>query len=209
MTIDKDTLGKRAVQALEKNKFAAAYFPERENAIRHIIGLVPEGSIVGIGGSATEKALDIGGKLAEKGCTIDDHNKPGLTKEEKVAIRYRQLASDVFICSSNAVTLTGELVNKDGTGNRVAAMFFGPKKVIVIVGTNKLVEDLDEAENRIRTKAAPLNNQRLALPNPCTTTGECGDCNTKTRICNIKTIISRCPPLTEIHVVIIGEDLGY
>lgn len=202
-------LGERAVRALEKNRFSAAYFPDRESAVAHIVSLVPEGSSVGIGGSRTEKDLDVGGKLKAKGCAILDHNLPGLSKEERTATRYRQLAAEVFICGTNALTLKGELVNTDGTGNRVAAMIFGPKRVIVIAGGNKIVRDLDEAHARIKRLAAPLNNKRLELDNPCVRTGECMDCNNATRICNVTTIISRCPSLTDIHVIIIGEDLGY
>lgn len=204
-----EALGQRAVKALEKNRFSAAYFADRASAVRHILSLVPEGANVGIGGSATEKSLDVGGKLKSKGCAVFDHNLPGLSAEEKVAIRHKQLAVDVFISSSNAVTLKGELVNTDGAGNRVAAMIFGPKRVIVVVGANKLVRDLDEAHKRIKMLAAPLNNKRLGTPNPCTVTGECADCHNDTRICNVTTIMSRKPSLTDIHVVIIGEDLGF
>ena len=201
------TLGQRAVKALEKNKFAAAYFPDAESAVSHILGLVPEGVSVGVGGSMTIQALGLTGKLP--GRTILDHNVPGLPKDEVREIRYKQLASDVFLTGTNAVTLKGELVNVDGTGNRVAAMFFGPKKIIVIAGANKIVRNLDEAQARIRMIAAPLNNKRLNLPNPCVQTGECMDCNNATRICNVTTIISRCPSLSEIHVILIGGQYGY
>jgi hypothetical protein len=204
-----ETLGKRAAAALEKHGFTASCFPDGASAVRHLLELVPEGASVGLGGSATSKTLELGAKLALKKCTVLDHNLPELTVEERNKIRYRQMLSDVFICSSNAVTLKGELVNVDGTGNRVAAMIFGPKKVIVVAGTNKIVRDLDEADKRIKLVAAPMNNKRLGIQNPCATLGECADCNNSSRICNITTIISRRPSLTDFHVLIVGESLGF
>lgn len=203
------TLGKRAVQALERNGFKAAYFPDRESAAAHILALVPEGASVGIGGSQSERALGIAAKLESGNHAIHDHGRPGLSKEEKTAIRYRQMVSDVFICGTNALTLKGELVNTDATGNRVAAMIFGPKRVIVIAGINKIVRDADEAQARIRMTAAPMNNKRLETGNPCVQSGECADCRSASRLCNITTVISRCPPLTDFHVVLVGEELGY
>lgn len=204
-----ETLGKKTVQALEKNGFTAAYFADREEAVAHILSLVPDGASVGIGGSVTEKTLDLGGKLRGRGCTIHDHNLPDMDPEERKETRYRQLAADVFICSTNALTLAGELFNTDGIGNRVAAMIFGPKKVVVVSGTNKIVKDLAEADSRMKMCAAPKNNKRLETGNPCTEMGFCVDCRNPSRICNVTTIISRRPKLTDFHVIIIGEDLGY
>ena len=105
--------------------------------------------------------------------------------------------------------MDGKLVNVDGTGNRVAAMIFGPGKVIVVAGINKIVRDLGAAEERIRSVAAPVNNSRIGLPNPCVKTGECMDCQGPTRICNVTTIIGKRPNTTEMHVVIVGEDMGF
>lgn len=111
--------------------------------------------------------------------------------------------------STNAIIADGRLVNTDGTGNRVAAMIFGPKKVIVIAGTNKIVENLEEAEARIRMTAAPLNNKRLNRSNPCVTTGHCMDCQGPTRLCNVTTVLYKRPPVPDIHVLVVGEELGY
>ncbi|MDR2800418.1 MAG: lactate utilization protein [Desulfovibrio sp.] len=204
-----DMLGRRAVDALNKNNFTAVYFPGRESAVAHILGLTPDGSAVGIGGSMTERALDLSRKLADKGCTILDHGIGGLSAEERTVIRRKQLLSDVFLCSSNAVTLEGELINCDGNGNRVAAMIFGPKRVIVVAGTNKIVRNRQEGEQRIKLVAAPMNNKRLGFDNPCVQRGECADCRRDTRICNATVILSRRLGLTDLHVVIIGEELGF
>lgn len=100
-------------------------------------------------------------------------------------------------------------MNRDAFGNRVAAMMFGPKKVIILVGTNKIVRDFEEADKRIKMYAAPFNNKKYELPNPCVKTGECMDCSSPKRICNITTVLSRRPPLTDIHIVILGENLGF
>jgi len=204
-----ETRGKKAVEALEKNGFTAAYFPDSARAAAHLLSLVPDGAGVGFGGSMTIKALDIEHALAQKGCTVFDHGKEGLTPEERTALRRKQLSADVFLCSSNAVTMQGEMVNVDGIGNRVAAMMFGPERVIVAVGTNKLVNTLEEAHARIKTVAAPVNNKRINTPNPCVQSGECVDCQSESRICNLTAIIRRRPRLTDIHVLVIGEELGY
>jgi L-lactate utilization protein LutB len=204
-----ETRGKEAVAALEKNGFTAAYFPDRVSAAAHLLSLVKDGASVGLGGSMTIRAMDVGQKLIEKGCTLLDHGKAELSLDEKNAIRRKQLTADVFLCSSNVVTMQGEMVNVDGSGNRVAAMMFGPGRVIIAVGTNKLVNTLEEAHTRIKTVAGPVNNKRLNYANPCVETGKCMDCRSKSRICNLTTIIRRRPPFTDIHVLVIGEELGY
>lgn len=132
-----------------------------------------------------------------------------MTPAEKVDQRYKQLTCEVFLSGTNAITLTWEIVNRDAFGNRVAAMMFGPKKVIIVVGTNKIVRNLEEADKRIKMYAAPMNNKRYETPNPCVTLGECMDCKNPQRICNITTILNRRPPLTDIHVVVLGENLGF
>lgn len=202
-------LGKRVEKALEKNNFAAAYFEGREEALQYILDNIPRDAQVGVGGSSTVREIDLLSVLQEKGYDLFDHNKPGLSPQEKTAERYKQLTSDIFLTSANAITLKGELVNRDGIGNRVASMVFGPKKVIIVAGINKVVKDIEAADERIKLKAAPLNTKRHELPNPCLKTGECADCQGPDRICRITTIIHKRPPLTDIHVVIIGEDLGY
>jgi L-lactate utilization protein LutB len=205
-----DTIGAKAVAALNKNNFNACYVKTRKEAIDHVLGLIPGGATVGMGGSWTTQAeLSLDKTLEERGNTVYNHGKPGLTPEQVADCRHKQLSCDVFLVGSNAVTLDGKLVNVDGAGNRVAAMIFGPKKVVVVAGINKIVRDVAEAEKRIELYAAPLNNRRLAKPNPCVQTGICMDCQGPTRICNITTIIRKRPVLTEFHVVIVGEELGF
>lgn len=204
-----ETLGKKVVEALRKNNFHAEYVATKEEARQKVLSLAADSRSIGVGGSITIKELGVVEQLAAEGKEILDHALPGLKPEESLAIRHKQLTCDCFLSSTNAVTLDGQLVNVDGTGNRVGAMGFGPKKVIVVAGINKAVKDLQAALARIETIAAPLNNKRLNRANPCTKSGVCQDCSASTRICNITTIIRKKPPLTDINVIIVGEELGY
>jgi len=204
-----DVFGEKVVKALEKNNFQAYYFGNRADAVAKVLSLVQPGATVGVGGSWTLKEMNIPDQLEKKGHEVFDHNRPGLTMEQSMALRHKELSCDVFISGTNAITLDGQIVNTDGSGNRVAAMSFGPKKVIVVVGVNKIVPDLDAAMERIEMFAAPVNNKRLDRPNPCTVTGICMDCQGPSRICNITTILHKRPPTMEFHVIIVGEELGF
>lgn len=204
-----DLVGERVAEALRRNDFDAVYCKSAAEAAEEVLRLVPENGTVGLGGSWTVKELGVVEKLKARGNTILDHGAPGLENEERVRIRRAQLTADAFLTGSNAVTMDGRLVNTDGSGNRVAAMIFGPGKVIVVAGVNKIVRDVQEAEERISKTAAPINNRRLNLPNPCVKTGECMNCQGPTRICNVTTILHKRPKLTEMHVILVGEELGF
>jgi hypothetical protein len=199
----------RVVEALKKNGFEAIYFPRRDEAVQFILDAVIPGMSVGCGGSATIKELGIPDKAREKGAKILDHGQAGLTPQEKQEVTRKQLVCDLFLSSTNAVTLDGCLVNVDGNGNRVAALSFGPKKVIVAAGINKICSDVDSAFERIRNCASPMNNKRLRLSNPCAAAGVCLDCNAKSRICRIYSVLKKRPLSADFTVVLIGENLGY
>ena len=117
--------------------------------------------------------------------------------------------ADVFITGANALSLDGQMVNIDGNGNRVAAIIYGPKSVIVIAGMNKVTETLDDAIRRARTVAAPANAQRFAGETPCRNTGVCGDCKSTDCICNQIVITRHCRPAGRIKFIIVGEDIGF
>lgn len=204
-----ETLALQTVAALQKNRFTAAYFPTAAEAVDQLLSIIPPSATVGVGGSWTLIQLEVVEKLEARGNIVLCHHKPGLSPEQILDIRRRQLTCDVFLTSTNALLQDGRLVNTDATGNRVAAMIFGPKKVIVLTGTNKIVASLEEARERIRATAAPANNKRLNRPNPCVKTGYCVDCQGPSRLCNVDTIIHKCPPASDIHVWIAGEELGY
>lgn len=205
----KDTIGEKAVEALKKNNFDAVYFADRGQAVAHVLNYIEAKATVGFGGSMTLAELGIPEQVKAKGAVILNHNLPELSPAEKLEIRRRQLTSDVFLCSTNALTLDGYLVNIDGMGNRVAALTFGPKKVIVVAGVNKICQDVHRAYERIRLIAAPKNNKRLGYENPCTVSGTCADCQSKNRICNVYSVIKKKPLAADITVVVIGEELGY
>ena len=203
------TIGAKAVAALEKNHFTACYCSTRQEAVTQILEWIPAGATVGVGGSWTVNELGILEQLAERGHTVFNHNQPGLNAAQKQEMRLREQTCDVFLTGSNAVTLDGKLVNTDGAGNRVSAMIFGPQKVIVIAGVNKIVKDTAAAEERIKLVASPMNNKRLQLPNPCAASGECMDCQGPNRICNVTVTMHKRPMGTDLAVVIIGEELGF
>ena len=204
----RDALGKKLVKALEKNLFTATYVQSREVATAKLLEMIPTNATIGFGGSVTLAQLGIIAKLEERGNPVQNYLKPGLSPEEMRAIRRQHLLSDVFLSGTNAVTLDGKLVNVDATGNRVGAMLFGPDKVFIVVGINKIVHDVAEAENRVKLWASPPNNKRLGYPNPCAQTGVCVDCQGPTRICNITTILHKKPRQTDLHVIVVGEELG-
>jgi hypothetical protein len=201
--------GQRTVAALKKNGFDALYIPTAALAAEKVLEFVHAGAKVGFGGSFTVKSMNIQELAASRGAVILDHNKPGLGAEEKTKILRAQLTCDLFISSANAVTMEGFLFNVDGNGNRVAALSFGPKKNVVVAGINKVVANLDEAYERLKAYAAPINNIRLQKPNPCVTSGYCADCALPTRICRIYHILKRKPSLSDFTVIIVGEELGF
>jgi L-lactate utilization protein LutB len=204
-----ETLGKAACEALKKNGFEALYVANGREALDRVASMIKPGMRIGFGGSMTVKAIGVQEKAKAIGAEILDHNAPGLDAGTKMEILRAQLVCDLFVSGSNAITLEGDIVNVDGNGNRVAALTFGPKKIVVVVGANKVVRDIDEALARVETTAAPMNNKRLDKPNPCVKTGTCEDCRGETRICRIYQILRRKPSLSDFTVIVVGESLGF
>lgn len=211
-TIFKDIYFKRcqlALTALKANGFEVIYADNSKEALDKVMFLIPKEAKVGIGGSVTVRDIGLVEAIEKQNNTIFmDWGKP-IELKEKLKVRKESLTSDVYLTSSNAITLQGQLVNIDGTGNRVSAMVFGPKKVIIIAGANKLVDTIDEALARIRNIAGPLNGKRLNLNTPCALTGKCTDCNSPDRMCRITVILEKKPNLSDITIVLVGENLGY
>ncbi len=200
---------KKAVEKLKAHEFKAIYVETREGAVQEIWKYITPKLRIGIGGSLTIRELGILEKLEEQGNTVYNHWKPGLSKENVLEIRKLQMTSDLFLSSVNAITLNGELVNIDGIGNRVNSINFGPGKVILVVGYNKIVDDVQEAIHRIKNFAAPLNARRLNIDVPCAKVGKCVDCNSPNRICRVTVIHERKPSLTDILIILVGEELGF
>jgi len=200
----------KAVESLGKNGFTAIYCPTPDDAIAAVLAEAADASTVGFGGSMSVASLKVQSLLEEQGKEILNHGNPAFTREQKMEIMRRQLTCDLFLTGSNALTLNGELVNIDATGNRVAAMFFGPRKVVVVVGRNKLVDGTPfDAIIRVKNQATPPNAKRLSFNTPCARTGFCSDCNSPDRLCRVTTIIDRKPRATEMVVLVVNAELGF
>jgi L-lactate utilization protein LutB len=201
-----------AVRKLRHNGFEALYVPDAAAAFREVMQRIPAGACIGMGDSLTLAELGIIRALEEGGHDLLNPWQKGITRDESLHLRRRSLTADVFLTGSNAVTLDGKLVNIDGLGNRVAGMIFGPLRVIVAVGANKLVADTPQALARIKSISAPVNARRhdFAPANrpPCAETGFCMDCNVPQRICCNTVVIEGCREKGRTTVIIVGIPLG-
>lgn len=204
-----EKLGEQTTANLIKHKFDAHFVPNRAEAKKLILDMMSEYESFGFAGSATTRELGLIEEVEKQGKQIFNHHIPGLDFEQNLEHRKGQGSSDCFLCSANAVSATGEIVNVDGVGNRTNAMSFGPKKVIIVAGMNKVAEDLSGALDRVKNVAGPMRAKSLGMKTPCAETGVCNDCNVPQRICNITTILHRKPALTDISVVLINESIGY
>lgn len=194
--------------ALKKNNFGCSVFGDCAQAADHILKMVGTGKQVGLGGSVTIKTLGLIEKLQAAGNTLITHT-PGMDRETKIKTWLKAQNSDFYFASPQAVTMKGELVMLDGNGNRVAACIYGPKKVVLVAGSNKLVNDLEQGLWRTKNVSAIANNIRLKRNNPCVKTGRCEDCASPERICNVLTVFYKKPAMTDIEVVLVNEELGY
>jgi len=200
-------LGQQVVQALNAKRFMAQFAATKEEAFQAVLALIKDTDTVGMGGSTTMEELLLKEELEKRGNVVYNHQ--GLPSEEARIVRCKELTADVFLASTNAVTLAGELINVDGSGSRVAAMSFGPRRVILVVGANKIVKDEAEGRKRIELYAAPMNASRLGCKTPCVATGVCVNCNSPERICMITSIIHMAPRGSAFYIIVVGEDLGY
>lgn len=197
------------INNLKRNGFDIHFFQDTDEAKKFILDITIPYNSFGIGGSNTIRSLNIVEELKKQGKIIYDHWQDGLSKEEDLKIRLAQGRCDCFLCSANAISASGEILNIDGVGNRVTAMTFGPKKVIIVAGINKITPDLESAIKRAKEIAGPLRAKSLGVNTPCIKTGKCTDCDSPYRICRITTILHRKPLLTSISVVLINKELGY
>ena len=201
--------GKILVKHLQQRHFDAYYCANKEEALVKALELIPEGSSVGWGGATSAVQIGLMDALKAGNYRPIDRDTT-TTREERVNAELACLSADVFLTGANGLSLDGQMVNIDGHGNRVAAIIFGPKTILVIAGMNKVEDSLDAAINRARTTAAPMNQQRFLLPNnPCTVTGSCADCKSETCICNHIVITRNCSPAGRIKFILVGEDLGF
>lgn len=203
----------KTAEALKARQFGASVHPTAkaaaEHLVREMLGKSWKGS-VNFGGSSSVDESGVVPMLQKlPGAQIIPTHGACKRDETFFKLRREHFTCDLFLCSSNAVTVAGQLLNVDGLGNRVASMIYGPAKVVLFVGRNKLCENLEAAEDRVRNLASPVNNMRLDTPNPCVKAGRCMDCKSPRRICNYRVLTERSNPAERIHVLLINEDLGF
>jgi len=214
-----EKLAQRCLDALKRNNIPGYYAPDRSKALAQILGMIPSGVTIGVGDSVTLLQVGVIEELEKRDShqIFNPFRKEGedytpATTRELVEVGKKALITDLFLTGVNAITLDGKIVNTDGTGNRVAGLLFGPKKVIAVAGINKIVANLEEAVERIRRIAAPINAYRHHIKHgmeapPCAVTGVCTDCHHPERIC-CYTVIVEFQERPRIEVVIVGEKLG-
>ena len=198
----------RTITALKKNNFEALFVPDGKAAFEEAMKRIPDGATVAVGGSLTLAQVGLLEALEKRKINFIFPMKQGKNPEEVRALIQKTFLADIFLSGTNAITENGWLFNVDATGNRVGAMFIGPKKVIVISGVNKIVPDIETAEQRVRWWVGPQNAKRLNRKTPCVETGVCSDCSSPDRICNINVTLRKKPSRTEVAVIIVGESLG-
>ena len=201
--------GQLLVKNLKARFFDACYCATKEEALQQALALIPEGSTVGWGGCMSAEQIGLVEAVRSGNFNTIDRDT-AKTPEERVDLMRRALLSDVFLTGANAISLDGQMVNVDGNGNRVAAIVYGPKSVIVVAGMNKVVDTLEDAVTRARTVAAPINKQRFPnAPTPCLVTGSCANCKSEGSICNQILITRSTRPAGRIKFILVGEDLGF
>ena len=200
--------GQQLVKNLNARFFEAYYCDNKEEAKKKALELIPEGSVVGWGGCLSAEQIDLVDEMRHGNYRAIDRDAAS-SPEERMDLMRRCLLSDVFITGANAISMDGQMVNIDGMGNRVSAIVFGPKSVVVIAGMNKVVDTVEDAVVRARTVAAPTNKQRFPAPTPCMVTGTCANCKGEGSICNQFLITRICRPAGRIKFILVGEDLGF
>lgn len=203
-----DKAGPKVAEALNKRHFEAYYCPDRAAAVEKVLELISPEDTVSWGGTLTIDELGLKDLLRARGQKLIDRDTAKDAQERQQMLK-QALTCDTFLMGSNAISADGQLVNIDGTGNRVAALCFGPTQVVVVAGMNKVAGDLDGAMRRAREVAAPMNAQRFPLKTPCVANGLCGDCKGPDSICAQIVTTRLCKPAGRIKVVLVGEDLGF
>ena len=200
----------KLVEKLRSINVQAYIVPDREEAKRLALSLIPQDATIAMGNSATLREVGLFDALVNGVHNFINQFEPGISADENLRRRKAGMLADVYFTSANALTMEGELVNIDGKGNRVAAMMYGPEKVIVIVGENKIVKDREEAWQRIQEKVAPELTKRLGRSTPCAFSGKCSNCSSPERVCRCYTVINGQMPSDKerIRVILVKEQLG-
>lgn len=201
-------LGQRIIKGLESRNMEGYYVETKEEALKKALELIPEGSSIGWGGSMSIEEIGLKDAVCEGNYTVYNRDICK-TPEEKRETELAIIGSDFFLASSNAITEDGVLVNVDGAANRVAAIAWGPKNVLMIIGMNKVVKSVEDALSRTRNEAAPINAQRFPIDTPCKKNGACFDCKIPDTIC-CQFLVTRYSKIARrIKVILVNEDLGF
>ena len=199
--------GQILVKNLQSRHFEAYYCADKEQALEKALELIPEGASVGWGGAMSCEQIGLMQALKAGNYRAMDRSL-AKTPEEREQMMKDMLFADVFLTGANGLSLDGQMVNIDGTGNRLAAICYGPKTILVVAGMNKVEDTLETAITRARTVAAPMNKQRFANVTPCDVTGSCADCKSEGCICNQILVTRHCRPAGRIKFILVGEELG-
>ena len=207
--IRNELLAGYVIKNLSRRNMEAFYCPTAEEAVKKVSELIDDGSSVTWGGSMTVRDMGIPDALRNRG-TLEVLDRDLVeTAEEKLAMYLKAFSADVYLTSANAISEDGVIVNIDGNGNRVAAITWGPKKVIFVVGMNKVAQTVEAALTRARSVASPINAQRFDIDTPCQKDGACHNCNSPQSICSYVHFLRNSRHQGRHVVVLVGEDLGY
>ena len=184
------------------------FFETLEDVKLYILSIIPVNCTIGIGHSATLQKINITNSLLERGNIVYD-KELAKNRQECTTIKKKALIADWYITGSNAISLDGRIVNVDHSGNRVAAISYGPDKVIIVVGVNKIVDSLDDAIKRVKNVSCPLNAKRAGFNPPCVTLNKCVDCVSKERVCNSLSVIEGQSDENRMKLFIVNEECGF
>lgn len=201
-------LANTMIKNFAKRNMEAFYCDTKEDAVKLAMDMMKDGGSVGMGGSETVKETGLLDAIKNSSLHFIDRST-AVTPEERKTIFLETMAADYFLMSSNAVTIDGELINIDGNANRLACLLHGPDHVILLIGMNKVVDDVDSGIQRVGTHAAPPNAARLGTRTPCAALGHCGDCHSEDCMCCQIVITRHSRHKGRIKVILIGEELGY
>lgn len=203
-----ERLAQTIIKNLKRRHIEGFYCPTGADAVNKVVELIEDGSSVTWGGTMTVRDLGIPEALKRRGTLEVIDRDLATTAEEKQSMYLRAFSTDVYLSSANAISEDGVIVNIDGNGNRVAAITWGPRKVIFVIGLNKVAQTVEAALARARSTASPVNAARFDIKTPCQTDGVCHNCNSADSICNYVHFL-RNSPRGRHQVVLVGEDLGY
>ena len=203
-----ERLAQKMIKNLERRHFEAYYCKTSAEAVEQAVSLIPEGSSISWGGSMSIRDIGLTTRLKEGNYQVYDRDDV-TTEEDKIATYRKAFECDFYLASANAISEDGVIVSIDGNGNRVAAITWGPKRVIFIVGLNKVAQNVEAALARARSTASPINAARFDIQTPCQIDGVCHNCNSPQSICNYIHFLRNSHPAKRHIVILVGENLGY